>query len=174
MRPTLSGGESSRRAKAAAAEISALLVPDSQVGDLIRMDFDEAHVLVHDALREQVGGVPHNCLLLAARTPPTEDTGAAITSLLLLRVLGSSPLPNDIEMQQARFQAGQRSSDSPHNWDEHQNTDQFTLHQMRYAGLRCSILGTFRMVRSVDSEGVEPNVRQRHRQLLCRAGHENI
>ncbi len=55
-------------------------------------------------------------------------------------------------MQQARFQAGQRASDSPHNWDEHKNTDQFTLHQMRYAGLRCSILGTFRMVPSTDSE----------------------
>ena len=72
-------------------------------------------------------------------------------SLLLLRVLGSSTLPNDIEMQQARFQAGQRASDSPQNWDEHQNTDQFTLHQMRYAGLRCSILGTFRMVLGEDS-----------------------
>ena len=72
-------------------------------------------------------------------------------SLLLLRVLASSTLPNDIEMQSARFQAGQRASDSPHNWDEHQNTDQFTLHQMRYAGLRCSILGTFRMVLDKDS-----------------------
>ena len=116
------------------------------------MDFHEAHVLVHDALREQVGGIPHGCLLLAARIPPSEDAEVAPPSLLLLRVLGSSALPNDIEMQQARFQAGQRASDSPHNWDESHNTDQFTLHQMRYAGLRCSILGTFRMVRSVDSK----------------------
>ena len=54
-------------------------------------------------------------------------------------------------MQDARFQAGQRASDSPHNWDERQNTDQFTLHQMRYAGLRCSILGTFRMVPDADA-----------------------
>ena len=73
-------------------------------------------------------------------------------SLLLLRVLGNSQLPNDIEMHQARFQAGQRASDSPYNWDEHQNTDQFTLNQMRYAGLRCSILGTFRMTIGTDSE----------------------
>ena len=61
-------------------------------------------------------------------------------------------MPNDIEMQQARFHAGQRASDSLHNWDEHQNTDQFTLHQMRYAGLRCSILGTFRMIKAGDPE----------------------
>ena len=141
----------SRRAGAAAGEIGDLLDPECLVGDLIRMDFDEAHILVHDALRLKVGGVPHGCLLVAAKAQPPDDNSEeesvrAIPSLLLLRVLGSSTLPNDIEMQQARFQAGQRASDSPHNWDERGNTDQFTLHQMRYAGLRCSILGTFRMV----------------------------
>ena len=170
--------ESSDRAAAAAGEISTLLDMDRQVGDLIRMDFGEAHVLVHDALRQQVGGVPHGCLLLAARTQGLGDsgveTGEAVPSLLLLRVLGSSALPNDIEMQQARFQAGQRASDSPRNWDENQNTDQFTLHQMRYAGLRCSILGTFRMVLSGESGGVAPHFRERHRQLLRRAGHESV
>ncbi len=142
--------ELSDRAVAAQNEIRALLDAECQVGDLIRMDFGEAHILVHDALRLQVGGVPHGCLLLAARTQvagdPRGEAGEVMPSLLLLRVLGSSALPNDIEMQQARFQAGQRASDSLHNWDENQNTDQFTLHQMRYAGLRCSILGTFRMV----------------------------
>ena len=128
---------------------------DWQIGDLIRMDFDEAHVLVHDAMRQQVGGVPHGCFLVAARDqPPGDDGGEAgepLPSLLLLRVLGSSMLPNDIEMQQARFQAGQRASDSRYNWDEHRNTDQFTLNQMRYAGLRCAILGTYRMVHSAES-----------------------
>ena len=143
--------ESSRRAAVAAAEFSGLLQPGQQVGDLIRMDFGEAHILVHDALREGVGGVPHGCLLLAARIRPDDvlpnDSGGDRLSLLLLRALGSSPLPNDIEMQQARLDAGKRASDSPHNWDEERNTDQFTLHQMRYAGLRCSILGTFRLAR---------------------------
>ncbi len=143
--------ESASRAMAAAAEIRELLDEDSLVGDLIRMDFDEAHILVHDALREQVGGVPHGCFLIAARGPLSKEAGTTTPSLLLLRVLGSSTLPNDIEMQQARFQAGQRASDSPHNWDEEQKTDQFTLHQMRYAGLRCSIVGTLRMATSADS-----------------------
>ena len=120
------------------------------------MNFDEAHVLVHDALRQKIGGVPHGCLLIAARTQQfgelPGEASDGMPSLLLLRVLGSSTLPNDIEMQQARFQAGQRASDSSHNWDENQNTDQFTLHQMRYAGLHCSILGTFRMVVAEGSE----------------------
>lgn len=59
---------SSDRAEAAALKKRGLLDADWQVGDLIRMAFGEAHVLVPDALRQQVGGVPHACLLLAART----------------------------------------------------------------------------------------------------------
>jgi len=145
--------EAALRAAEATSGIKSLLQAGQQVGDLIRMDFGEAHVLVHDALREMVGGVPHGCLLLATRSRPDTDAGNGAEpmasgeppTLLLLRALGSSSLPNDIEMQQARMLAGQRASDSPHNWDEEHNTDQFTLNQMRYAGLRCSILGTFRM-----------------------------
>ncbi|MYJ73791.1 MAG: DUF87 domain-containing protein, partial [Gammaproteobacteria bacterium] len=146
---------SSDRAFSAAREIRDLLEDDCLVGDLIRMDFGEAHVLVHDALRQQVGGVPQGCLLLAGRSQGALEDGTEpaqeMPSLLLLRVLGSSALPNDIEMQQARFLAGQRASDSPDNWDENRNTDQFTLNQMRFAGLRCSILGTFRMVKDRES-----------------------
>ena len=67
--------ESSDRASAAASEISTLLNTDRQVGDLIRMDFGEAHVLVHDALRQQASGIPHGCLLLAARTQGLGDSG---------------------------------------------------------------------------------------------------
>ena len=145
--------EAALRAAEATFGIKALLQAGQQVGDLIRMDFGEAHVLVHDALREMVGGVPYGCLLLATRARPDTDAGNGAEpmasgeppTLLLLRALGSSSLPNDIEMQQARMLAGQRASDSPHNWDEERNTDQFTLNQMRYASLRCSILGTFRM-----------------------------
>ena len=63
---------------------------------------------------------------------------------ILLRVLGSSRLPNDIEVQQKRLEATKRAADSPSNYDEDNTTDVFTLHQMRYAGAHCRILGTFR------------------------------
>ena len=141
--------ESSLRRRKANDAIRSLVAAESQVGDLIRMDFNEVHVLVHDGMREEVGGLPHGCLLLATRAAPAgEDVpgvGEVVPSHLLLRVLGSSALPNDIEMQQARLLAGQRASDSPHTWDQEGKTDQFTLHQMRYAGLRCALLGTLRM-----------------------------
>ena len=115
------------------------------VGDLISMDYDTAEVLIHDSMKRIVGGIPHGCLLVATRMrsnvePDLEDTDSAF---ILLRVLGSSKLPNDIEMQQKRLDAAKRASDSPVNYDEENTTDTLTLHQMRYAGAHCRILGTF-------------------------------
>ena len=129
-------------------ELVTLIQPDRCVGDLISMDYDTAEVLIHDRLRQDVGGVPHGCLLLATRIKPDDeslDLYDAQTSLILLRALRSSSLPNEIEMMQARLEAGQRATQTLDNWDEGGKTDQFTLDQMRYAGAHCRILGTFRM-----------------------------
>ena len=52
-------------------------------------------------------------------------------------------------MRQARFDAAQRVAESANNWDDQQVTDLFTLHMMRYTGIRCRILGTYR--RSTES-----------------------
>ena len=138
----------SKNVNEAIQKLVSLLDPDRCVGDLIRMDYDTAEVLIHDRLRQDVGGVPHGCLLLATRIRPDDkslDLNDAQTSLILLRALKSSPLPNDVEMKHARLEAGQRAAQTSDNWDEGGKTDQFTLDQMRYAGAHCRILGTFRM-----------------------------
>lgn len=138
----------------ASEELHGFLTEKQCVGDIISMDYDTAEVLIHDRLRRDVGGVPHGCLLLATRLKPDPEAGSLETtdlddpqaSLILLRALRSSPLPNDIEMKEARLRAGQRAAQTEHNWDEGGKTDLFTLDQMRYAGAHCRILGTFRMV----------------------------
>ena len=127
---------------------------DRLVGDLISMDYDTAEVLIHDAIKMGVGGVPHGCLLIATRMksgaePRFDDPDA---QFILLRVLGSSRLPNDIEMQQKRLEAAKRASDSLSNYDEDNTTDTLTLHQMRYAGAHCRILGTFRPRANPDTQ----------------------
>ena len=140
--------EADKRADEAIQELLSLIAEDRNVGDLISMDYDTAEVLIHDRLRQDVGGVPHGCLLIATRIrqntdPP--DLNDPQTSLILLRALKASSLPNDVEMKHARLEAGQRAAQTPDNWDEGGKTDQFTLDQMRYAGAHCRILGTFRM-----------------------------
>lgn len=140
--------EADKRANEAIQELLSLIDKDRNVGDLISMDYDTAEVLIHDRLRQDVGGVPHGCLLIATRIRPDADPpdlNDTQTSLILLRALKASPLPNDIEMKHARLEAGQRAAQTPDNWDEGGKTDQFTLDQMRYAGAHCRILGTFRM-----------------------------
>ena len=146
--------EAKRKVAEAFNELVSRIAPDQYVGDLISMDYDTAEVLIHDRLRQDVGGVPHGCLLLATRIKSSDppDLDNSQTSLILLRALKASPLPNDIEMKQARLEAGQRAAQTDKNYDEGGITDQFTLDQMRYAGAHCRILGTFRMNLNAETE----------------------
>lgn len=133
--------------KAASAALLKLIDTEHQVGDLLQIDYQEAEVIVHDHFRQKVGGLPLGCFLLATRCKPNDvlDSLHEDTALILLRVVGKSRLPNAGETDFNRFYAGQRASSDAENWDEQNKTDQFTLHQLRYAGVRCRVLGTFRM-----------------------------
>lgn len=66
------------------------LLRKRQVGDLLKLDYNEATIVVHDRIRQDGGGLPLGCFLVATRlepgsapAPDQEDT-----SLILLRVLG--------------------------------------------------------------------------------------
>ena len=95
-------------------------------------------------------------------------------SLLLVRVLGSSE-----RSERHRYSVSLASklasgaSDSHPKWDEQHNTDQFTLHQMRYAGLRCSILCAFRMVFREDPKEWRLTFGIDIDNFCCWAGHED-
>lgn len=137
------------RSSDAAEFLRRFLQANQNVGDLLSLDYDEANVLVHDSLRQHVGGIPLGCFLLASRidpegTEPLDPSGEDV-SALLFRVVGKGDLPNAAEAEFYRFSAGQRSVDSPEQWDSLGKTDQYTLNILRFAGVRCRVLGTFRM-----------------------------
>lgn len=134
-------------ATASSAILGFLIDQDYLVGDLLKLDYAEATILVHDHHRQKVGGVPLGCFLLATRLSPgsSPDPKDEDAELLLLRVLGPSPLPNSSDTDFQRFAAGQRACDTDETWDAEGKTDQYTLHMLRYAGLQCRILGTFYM-----------------------------
>ena len=58
-------------------------------------------------------------------------------------MLGPSQLPNQLETDRDRFEAAKRAADRAEQWDDQTTTDQFTLNLLRFASLRCRILGTF-------------------------------
>jgi hypothetical protein len=127
--------------------LTSLIAVKDNVGDLIKMDYAECEILIHDHLRQKVGGLPLGCFLLATRLAPNS---AAVpsdedSSLLLLRVTGQVRLPNASETDSSRFAAGQRVATLDVTWDSQGKIDQFTLNQLRYSGIRCRVLGTFRM-----------------------------
>ena len=132
----------------AGSKLSSYIDEKTRVGDLLSLDYSEATILVHDALRQGVKGLPMGCFLLATRidlnAKPKADQED--TALILLRVLGHSSLPNQMDTDNWRFEAARRSIDSPEYWDADDKTDKFTLNQLRHAGVRCSVLGTFRYV----------------------------
>lgn len=140
----------SEKAADAAKILSGLIRAADSVGDLLKMDYGTCEILVHDHSRQKVGGLPLGCFLLATRltpgsTPELEDEDS---SVLLLRVVAQSRLPNASESDLSRFEAGQRVATLDDVWDADGRTDQFTLHQLRYAGISCRVLGTFRMKRA--------------------------
>ena len=130
--------------------LSSLITEDTVAGDLLALDYSEATVLVHDALRQKVGGLPMGCLLFATRMKADAEVGAALedSALILLRVVGRASLPNDSDTALHRLDAGFRATDTSENWDDATKADQFTLNRLRHAGVRCGVLGTFRMVES--------------------------
>ncbi len=137
-------------AEEAGGKLSSYIDEAVRVGDLLSLDYLDATVLVHDALRQEAGGLPMGCFLLATRIDPKTKPNAhkEDTALILLRVAGHSPLPNRMDTDNWRFDAARRSIDSSEQWDADNKTDQFTLNQLRHAGVRCSVLGTFRSVQN--------------------------
>ena len=128
-------------------DLARLISPDEYIGDLITLDYGHADILVHDTQRNRANGVPHGCLLLATRITPADLSKRVFPSdpsLLLIRVSESARLRSDADLEAARLDAVKRANDTDRTYDESGHTDQFTLNMLRYSGIRCRILGTFR------------------------------
>lgn len=120
-----------------------LLQPDQYVGEVFSLGYDAALVQIHDFNRRRVGGIPSLCFLVATRIPLNRpiDPHAEDTSVVLLRVMDQAPLPDDAEAIRRRAEAAQRASGTDDHWDR--NMDPHTHNLFSYAGVRCSVIGTF-------------------------------
>src|ERR1700688_1800365 len=130
-----------------AGQLIAGLVPeDAYVGDVYSLGYAEALVQIHDHYRARVGGIPALSFLVATRVLPTKtlDVREEDTSVLLLRVLDHSDLPNAAEALRVRVETAQRvSGEIDKHWDDRAVMDPTTHNILSYAGVRCRVLGTF-------------------------------
>jgi hypothetical protein len=137
---------------AANSPIRTLLAHADQVGQIYRVaDYDEALIITNDKFVHDAHGVPLHAFLLAAPAGLANPATAGRLDpddeeIVLLRVVGTTPLPQENDLQFLRAQAGidlvvEDARDAPR--PRVQLVDPLTENQMQTAGLRCAVLGTF-------------------------------
>jgi len=125
-----------------------LVETNAYVGEVVALGYSEAIVQIHDFHRQQVGGIPALCFLMATRVNPqsTSDPREEDSSVILLRVIDHADLPNAEEARRVRVENAQRvSGEVSVNWDDRAVMDATTHNLLSYAGVRCRIIGTFYM-----------------------------
>lgn len=112
------------------------------VGGIFRLDYSRAVVLTDDWRKTEAGGVPHGAFLLAAAGTNTAE-GFALDDeeLILLRVSGTAPLPNEADLVQTRLAVVRDAGDSGKGFDE--VTDELTRNELQQSAFDCDVIGTF-------------------------------
>ncbi|WP_413292329.1 helicase HerA domain-containing protein [Bdellovibrio sp. HCB185ZH] len=127
--------------KKMAKNLSDLVNPETFVGWVYSIDYERALILTNDLWKYQANGIPHNCFLLAASFDPNKfDSANDIDKeVILLRVTGSSKLPQDDDLVRSRIDYYQQQKEIY----KERGFDPITLNQMQFGALECRVLGTF-------------------------------
>ena len=130
------------RTKAAHA-LAALINADCpSIGGIYNLDYSRAVVLTDDFRKSEAGGVPLGGFLLAAAGDQTgEGFVLSDEELILLRVRGTAPLPNDSELVQTRLAVVRDATNSGRRFDE--VTDNLTRMELQQSAFDCEVIGTF-------------------------------
>lgn len=125
-----------------------IIQPTEYVGDLFSINYETARIVIHDKYRQNVGGIPSLCFLIATRIDPSAPDKLNFkeedVSFILLRVMDSTPLPADKEAERIRVETAQRvSGETDTHWDSDKAMDARTRVHLGYAGVQCRIIGTF-------------------------------
>ena len=121
-----------------------LIQPENFVGWTYSVDYEYAMVMTNDLWKAKALGVPHNCFLIATSIDPAKysQTPDADKEIILLRVLGSSKLPQDDDLVRTKIDFFQKRT-SVYGNDTEREIDDITQNQLQFGGLQCRVLGTF-------------------------------
>ena len=102
------------------------------VGRPFQLDYNTAHLLIADAWKQKVKGIPQGSFLLAYYM--NEDS---VAEALLLRVLGPTPLPTDRDVISSMVEY---YKDNLKTSGAESQLDSFTRYEFSFSGLECRIL----------------------------------
>lgn len=124
--------------------LTKLIQNENFVGWIYHIDYDTAFVMTNDLWKANALGIPHNCFLVAASFNPNEfaSVSAADREVILLRVVGSSKLPQDDDLVRTKIDHFQGRT-GVYSGNGNRDYDDITLNQIQFGGLQCRVLGTF-------------------------------
>ena len=124
--------------------LAQILQKDNFMGWVYSIDYDYALVVTNDLWKAKVQGVPHNCFLIAASFNPEDyqNVPEEEREIILLRVNGTTKLPQDNDMIRTKIDNYQKQTDIFVN-DLKRDFDDITKNMLQFGGLECRVLGTF-------------------------------
>jgi DNA helicase HerA-like ATPase len=135
--------------------IRRLLAPEhvDEIGAIFRLDgYRDALVITNDRYVAEAVGVPQHAFLLGAMREVFDRSGDVLPhadeELVLMRVVDTTPLPDEGEAQRLRAQIGRdlvtdNRRDPGRRRGPDGIVDPLTLNEVQTFGLKCAVLGTF-------------------------------
>ena len=110
------------------------------VGRPYYLDYETAKILVSDAWKHQVKGIPQGTFLLAFY-----DGEDGVHEATLLRALTPSKLPNDNDVVSSMIEYYKEGADisGRAGGNDKSKLDDFTRYEFSFSGLECRVLGSF-------------------------------
>jgi hypothetical protein len=108
---------------------------ESFVGDPFYLDYEIGKILVCDAWKQKVKGIPQGTFLLAFY-----ENEENIKEAILLRALKPTPMPTDSDLVKSMLEYYKDNEASDGN---NSQLDPHTRYEFSFSGLECRVLGTF-------------------------------
>ncbi|MEK8019158.1 MAG: DUF87 domain-containing protein [Candidatus Parabeggiatoa sp.] len=110
------------------------------VGRPFYLDYEKAQILVSDAWKHRVKGIPQGTFLLAFY-----DGEDGVEEALLLRALSPSKLPTDNDVVSSMIEYYKQGTDISGRAGSKSKSklDDFTRYEFSFSGLQCRVLGAF-------------------------------
>lgn len=125
------------------------------VGRSFYLDYDKAQILVADAWKHKVNGLPQGAFLLAYY-----DGEDGVDEAILLRALAPSKLPTDSDVVSSMIEYYKEGTDisGRAGSGRKSNLDDITRYEFSFSGLECRVLGSFyklKTIEIIDGEKIE-------------------
>jgi DNA helicase HerA-like ATPase len=116
------------------------------VGRPYYLDYEKTQILVSDAWKNQVGGIPQGAFLLAFY-----DGEEDVQEAILLRALTPSRLPTDNDVVSSMIEYYKEGTDisGRAGSGNESKLDDFTRYEFSFSGLECRVLGSFYKIKEL-------------------------